>query len=215
MWTDVVLIVDRSGSMSSIKTDIEGGLDSFIEKQRKIDGEKVTVTLCQFDDEYEIVLKEKDISVFPKYELKPRGTTALLDAIGKTIVKTDERISKKDNQPDKVICVILTDGFENASKEYKRDKVFELIRQHEKDNSWKFIFLGANQDAIQEGGNFGIASGSALSYQSSVNGVKGMFGALNSGVACLRAMDSQTYNVSCQNNVDLFSEEDRDNSMKV
>ena len=115
-YTDITVILDRSGSMSTIKTDMEGGLNSFFAKQRELDG-LCKVSLHQFDDKYETVFENKDIADVPEVKLEPRGMTALLDAIGKTVNSLGLRLSElnESDRPGKVVVLIITDGFENHS----------------------------------------------------------------------------------------------------
>ncbi len=164
--TDITVVLDRSGSMEAIKSDTIGSFNSFLAEQRKVTG-RTAVTLVQFDDQYESVYEGRPLDDTPDLTddtFVPRGMTALLDAIGKTIVRTDERFARQDDPAELVIFVILTDGMENASVEYDRKKIFKLIRNRERERNWQFIFLGANQDAIAEAGNIGIASERAMTY---------------------------------------------------
>ena len=117
--TDITVVLDRSGSMTTVMHDVTGGFDKFIEEQKKVQGEAL-LTLVQFDTEYEFVHKAKNIKDIPKLEFMPRGMTALLDAMGRAITETGERLRnmKEEDRPGKVICLIITDGQENSSKEY-------------------------------------------------------------------------------------------------
>jgi hypothetical protein len=163
--TDIIVVLDRSGSMAAIKSDTEGGFNAFIADQLKVPGE-ARVTLVQFDDQYELVYSAKDIMQVPELELKPRGMTALLDALGRTIVQAGERLAamEESERPGKVIFVVLTDGLENSSKEWTREKVFGLITQQTEKYAWVFTYLGANQDAIAVGANLGFHPGLTLNY---------------------------------------------------
>jgi Mg-chelatase subunit ChlD len=165
--TVIVVVLDRSGSMVSIKSDTEGGFNAFMAEQAKQPG-NVLVTLAQFDTEYEIVYTDKPISEVPKLDLRPRGATSLLDAIGLTVVATGERLAalQEDERPAHVIVLVMTDGLENSSKEWTKEKVFELVKQQTDDYSWVFIFMGANQDAIAEGAKMGFSGDSSLTYDS-------------------------------------------------
>ena len=164
--TDITIVLDRSGSMESTKSDAIGGFNNFLAEQRKLPG-RTAVTLVQFDDQYEPVYEGRPLDDAPELTDKtfvPRGGTALLDAIGQTIVRTDQRFAKQDNPAELVIFVIITDGQENSSVEYDRAKVFKMIRSHEKEHNWKFIFMGTNQDAIAEAGAMGIMGQHAMTY---------------------------------------------------
>jgi len=156
--TDVVLVVDRSGSMSICREEAENGINHFIEEQKKAPGECL-FSLVQFDTEYEFVHRGIPIKDVPKYTLSPRGMTALLDAVGKAINETGERLSKMEepSRPGLVIFVIVTDGQENSSHEFKKDQIKEMIEFQQNTYQWKFTFLGANQDAFAEAGGLGIS----------------------------------------------------------
>ena len=164
--TDITVVLDRSGSMQSTKSDTIGSFNSFLAEQRKVTGQ-ATVSLVQFDDQYEPAYEGRPLDDAPDLTddtYVPRGMTALLDAIGRTIVRTDERFAKQGSRAELVIFVIITDGHENASKEYDREKVFKLIRSYEREHNWQFVFLGANQDAIAEAGDIGIVAQRAMTY---------------------------------------------------
>lgn len=157
--TEIVVIVDRSGSMVAIQRDAQGGLNTFIDEQKKLPGE-ATLTLVQFDTEYEMLCENKPIRDVQPYVLTPRGATALLDAMGITIAKIGERLSKtpEAQRPGKVLVAVITDGEENSSKEFTREKVFEMIKHQREVYKWEFVFIAANQDAIQAGASYGIAN---------------------------------------------------------
>ena len=155
--TDITLVVDRSGSMEEVRTDAEGGVNSFIVEQAKESGEAL-LTLMQFDTEYDLVHKGVPVSQVPAYRLVPRGMTALLDAIGRAISETGERLSNMNEQdrPGLVIFVVMTDGLENSSKEFSKDRITEMIKHQQEEYGWQFTFLGANQDAFAEADAMGI-----------------------------------------------------------
>jgi hypothetical protein len=155
--TDITLVVDRSGSMQEIQSDAEGGVNAFIEKQADEPGEAL-LTLVQFDTEYEFVHSGIPVQQVPKYELQPRGATALLDAVGRAINETGQRLAKMKEQdrPGLVIFVIMTDGLENSSREFTKSKVKEMIKEQQTKYNWHFTFLGADQDAFAEAGGLGI-----------------------------------------------------------
>jgi len=167
-YTHIAVVLDRSGSMSTCATDTVGGFNAFVEDQKKVPGE-ATLTLAQFDDVYELVHNGIALKDVPSLDFHPRGYTALLDAIGKTINDTGAWLSQKpeDQRPERVFFVILTDGAENASREFTREQIFKMIRHQEDAYKWQFIFLGANQDAIKAGAGIGIKMDSALTYNAS------------------------------------------------
>ncbi len=164
--SDVTVVLDRSGSMQSCRNDAEGGLNAFIEEQKKHPGETL-FTLVQFDTEYEFVHKGKPIREVGPCELVPRGATALLDAVGRAIAETGERLAAmpEPDRPGLVVFVIVTDGEENSSKEYTKPQIKEMIERQQNDYKWKFSFLGANQDAFAEAGDIGIALDAVANYQ--------------------------------------------------
>jgi Mg-chelatase subunit ChlD len=173
--SELVFIMDRSGSMSGIAEDMQGAMKEVIQKQKDRDGD-VLVTYVRFDSEYEEVFSEKSINDIDGFNLEPRGMTALLDAIGKTVNTVERRFNQKDeaDQPERVLFVIVTDGGENASKEFSRSQVFEMIEKAKRDNDWGFTFIGANQDAIGTGGGLGISRGSSVNYAATSVGVRSM-----------------------------------------
>ncbi len=163
--TDITLVVDRSGSMAQVREDAEGGVNSFIEQQAKEPGEAL-LTLVQFDTEYEFLHKGIPISQVPKYELVPRGMTALLDAVGRAINETGERLAKMDerDRPGLVVFVVMTDGHENSSKEFSKADIKAMIQRQQDTYNWHFTFLGANQDAFAEAGGMGIAAAGVANF---------------------------------------------------
>lgn len=147
--TEIIIVSDRSGSMQSCRTDAEGGINQFINDQKALPGE-ARLTFVQFDDHYEIVHDAIQIKDVPHYTLAPRGSTALLDAMGKAITTVGERLSKlpEADRPGLVVCVISTDGEENSSREYKAAQIAAMVKEQTEKYSWQFQFLGANIDAI-------------------------------------------------------------------
>jgi hypothetical protein len=175
--TEIVFILDRSGSMGGLESDTIGGFNSFVTKQAEIGPTNLTTVL--FDDRYEILHNGIDAkkAVLTKKEYYTRGCTALLDAIGKTINDVGKRLNKtpESQRPGKVIFVITTDGLENASVEFSYDEVKRMITHQGEKYSWEFIFLGANIDVIQEGDKLGIKEGRAFSFKSDSEGIDVMY----------------------------------------
>ncbi len=166
MKTEIICVLDRSGSMGSIASETIGGFNSFIEEQKKVEG-KARVTLVQFDNVYEMVYqgtKLKEVPVLDSNTFKPRGMTALYDAIGKTLTEQRKRI-EADKWADKVIVVILTDGGENSSQEFNQKTVQQLTKDAQ-DSLWSFVYLGANQDSFDAAQSFGINTKSHLNMVS-------------------------------------------------
>ncbi|MCL2785418.1 MAG: VWA domain-containing protein [Propionibacteriaceae bacterium] len=163
--THIEFILDRSGSMSSIKEDIEGGFNTFITDQQSQPGQ-CTVSLAQFDDVYEPVFTAIEIKDVHKLKLQPRGSTSLLDAVGRSITLLGERLAAmpEDERPHRVIVAIMTDGMENSSKEYTHAVIKQMIIQQEKVFSWEFLYMGADQDAIEVGASIGIRADRSLTY---------------------------------------------------
>ncbi len=183
--TDITLVVDRSGSMSSVRDDAEGGVNAFIAKQAQEPGEAL-LTLVQFDTEYEFLHKGVSIGQVPRYELHPRGMTALLDAVGRAINETGERLAAMDekDRPGLVIFVVMTDGHENSSKEFTKAQIKEMIERQQRAYNWHFTFLGANQDAFAEAGDLGIHAAGAANFVA--DKVAGAYEATMSKVARMR-----------------------------
>ena len=163
--THLYFLLDRSGSMQSIRTDTMGGFDAFIEEQRGAPG-RCRVTLAQFDDRYEEVYADRDLADVPPLVLTPRGTTALLDALGRFITEAGERLAAlpEDQRPGSVIVGVMTDGLENSSREWTHPRVKALIEQQTRDDGWQFLYLGADQDAIEEGSRMGFAAEKSMTY---------------------------------------------------
>jgi hypothetical protein len=193
--TEIVFLLDRSGSMGGLESDTIGGFNAFIEKQRQLEGETI-VTAVLFDDRYEILWNGIDahkVKLTDK-EYYVRGCTALLDAMGKTILDVGHRLSQisKDERPGKVIFVITTDGLENASREFTYEKVKELIKHQQEKYCWEFIFLGANIDAAKEANSIGIAMDNAYNFEASKNGVENMYCVVSEAVTEKRRSTRKT-----------------------
>ena len=161
----IAVLVDRSGSMAQCRDDMEGGLNTFVGSQAGEPGD-AEITLAQFDTKYEPVWPLSPIKDAPKYTLIPRGCTALLDAMGRFITEVGEELATRDeaDRPGKVIVCIVTDGLENSSKDWTRDKVKALVEQQCSQWGWEFVFLGADMDAVQEGASLGIPQTSSLTF---------------------------------------------------
>jgi Mg-chelatase subunit ChlD len=175
--SELVLVVDRSGSMGTCRTDAEGGINSFIKEQRGQPGE-ANLTLVQFDDKYEFVHKGTPIMEVGDYKLKPRGWTALLDAVGKAINETGERLAAmpESDRPGCVLVVIVTDGHENGSKEFTWQQVHDMVVHQQEVYNWKFTFIGADVGAFDVGQSLGLNAASILhnnpkKYQASYDAI--------------------------------------------
>jgi uncharacterized protein YegL len=166
--TDITLVIDRSGSMTSCQLEAQNGINHFIEEQKAQDSECL-FTLVQFDTEYEFVENGTPIADVKPYTLEPRGMTALNDAVGRAITETGSRLAAiaEEDRPGLVIFVVVTDGLNNASHEFTAEQVRGMIEKQEKKYSWKFLYLGANQDAFKEGGKLGVRAGCTTNYAES------------------------------------------------
>lgn len=198
--TQLLAIVDRSGSMLSCETEMRNALDQFFAEQAKEDGQCV-VDYVQFDNQYQLVYRDKPVSE-AKAVLEPRGTTALLDAIGRGMTDLGEKLSAlpEDQRPGTVLVAIVTDGGENASHEWQADAVRKLIEEQRTQWNWEVIFLGANIDAVATAGAFGIPVGNALTFDTN-----------NSDVA-VASMSAYTTTYRGTGNA-TFTDEDRKNAM--
>ncbi len=189
--TELVFILDRSGSMAGLETDTIGGFNAMLEKQRKVEGE-CRITTVLFDHDYELLHDRIDIravSPMTEQEYFVRGSTALLDAIGRTIQKlvAVQRNTAEEYRAEKVLFVIITDGYENASREFSAPQVKAMIGQEQEKYGWEFIFLGANIDAVETAGRFGIRADRAVDYVPDAQGTALNFQAMSETVACFRA----------------------------
>jgi len=194
--THIICILDRSGSMGSIINASISGFNEFLGKQKALP-DKATITVALFDDQYEILYDNVDIKnaeLLNGQVWKPRGMTALYDAIGKTINSERAKLKKLGEEaPSKVLVCIVTDGLENASNEYKGEEgkkmIISLIRECEKED-WNFLYLAANQDAFAVGTSFGISGGNTITYGATTQGVSHMSQTLNCVSTSYRSMSS-------------------------
>lgn len=184
MKTEIIVITDRSGSMTSIKKDADGGFDTFIAEQRLVPGE-CRVTQIMFDDKVETQYAAKALADVPPLNLQPRGSTALLDAIGQALNTQGARI-KAEAWAELVIVTIITDGGENASREYSRDQIKTMI-EHAEMNGWKFVFLAANQDAFAAGGSLGINPLYTKNFAATAAGTQQAYASTSATVRSLRS----------------------------
>lgn len=185
-FTAIAVVLDKSGSMAHTANDTIGGLNTFIAEQKNVPGD-ATFTLVQFNNEVEIThdfVKLADVKTLTALDYRATGGTALYDAIGFTVNKLGAKLSElpEEERPSSIIVAIMTDGEENASKTFSMHKIAEIIKHQESVYSWKFVFLGANQDAVLAAQQLNIAAGAALSYASSPTGYKSAFASVSKGV---------------------------------
>lgn len=193
-YTHIIAILDRSGSMSSVQTDAIGGFNTFLATQKK-DKTKATMSVVLFDDEYEPLYDGKDVNLSEVKELTtstfvPRGSTALYDAIGKSInsyMATFDK-AKKADRPDKVLVIIVTDGHENASSEYNLERVNKLITERKKDK-WQFMFLCATKDAFKTGAALGVSIGNTFQFANTSVGNQVMYSKMSAASLSYRGAD--------------------------
>ena len=188
--TELVFILDKSGSMSGLEKDTIGGYNSMLKKQQEVEGEAVITTVL-FDNEHTLLHDRIDIKAvrpITEKEYYAGGSTALIDAIGRTINKiiNAQKNTAADYRAEKVLFVIITDGEENASHEYSSQKVKEMIENQKDEYGWEFIFLGANIDAVETAKHFGISSDRAQSFYSDSAGTELNYCAISEAAADFR-----------------------------
>lgn len=190
-YTHIVLLIDRSGSMSSIRKDMEGGIKSFIDKQ-KLEPGICTITVAHFDNEYELLFNRVPINEVKDIEIRPRNTTALIDSMARLIKDVGEDLEKlnEDERPERVLFVTITDGEENASREYTNEMLKKLIKEQEDVYSWNFTYIGANQDAFNSASKFGGRYDKSLNYTASSSGIADMSYKLSQATTRFRSMSS-------------------------
>ena len=206
--TEMVFILDRSGSMDGLENDTIGGFNSFIKKQKKEEGEVVVSTVL-FDHQLEVIHDRVDLDEVPlltEEEYYVGGCTALLDAMGQTIhhIRKVQKSLKEEERPDKTIFIITTDGMENASTEYSYEKLRRLVEKQKREAEWEFLFLGANIDAIKEAGRFGISSDRATNYCCDSEGTKLNYEVLGKAVSNFRAKKCMAENWDMEIKKDFF-----------
>jgi uncharacterized protein YegL len=191
MKTIICLILDRSGSMAGREGDVIGGVNSFLGDQQKLP-DPASIAMVRFDTEgierFRDMGPLADCANLSNDEFKPRGGTPLLDAIGATIANLDD--DWKRENAERCIVVIVTDGDENASREYDKTKIAEMIKSRQESGKWAFIYLGANVDAFAEAGSLGIAVANTAGYQNTSKGIASSYAAASVGVATMRATGS-------------------------
>jgi len=202
--TELVFILDKSGSMSGLEDDTIGGFNSLLTKQQKEPGQAIVTTVL-FDDKYELLHDRISISGIRPITGKEYfvgGSTALLDAIGKTIAKIGnaQKYTGENQRAAKVMFIITTDGMENASREYTSGKVRQLIERQKEKYGWEFLFLGANIDAVSTAAEFGIDADRAVNYVADAQGTNLNYQAVSRAVSEIRT--SNTLNRNWKTSID-------------
>ena len=188
--TEIVFILDRSGSMAGLEADTIGGFNAMVEKQKKEPGEAL-LSAVLFDNESHVIYDRADIrKVEPMTDrqYQVRGCTALLDAIGGAVhhIANVHKYAREEDRPGRTVFVITTDGMENASRRYNRAKVQEMVKHAQEQYGWEFLFLGANMDAVSEAHSFGIRADRAVRYQCDSEGTSLNYSVLSKTVSQLR-----------------------------
>ena len=189
--TELVFILDRSGSMAGLEKDTIGGFNAMIEKQKREEGQAYISTVL-FDNHSEVIHDRVALEKVPEMterEYYVRGCTALLDAVGSAIhhIGNVHKYAREEDRPEKTLFVITTDGMENASRRYSYERVKEMITRQKEVHGWEFLFLGANIDAAREAARFGIAPERAANYHADSRGTEVIYGAVSEAVCEFRA----------------------------
>ncbi len=194
--TDITVLLDRSQSMTKRKQEAEDGLNAFVKSQQEQEG-RANFTFIKFDDHYEVALDAVDIQNVEKCALEPRGCTALLDALGKAIVNTGERLKNMHEKyrPGLVVICVITDGHENSSREFTKSRIKEMIEEQTEKYNWQFTFLGADQDAFTEGAAMGFQVDTILNYSN--ENTEQVFGSISRNVNTMRGQKAGGQMVSC------------------
>lgn len=195
--TELVFILDRSGSMGGLESDTIGGFNSLINKQKKQEG-KCYVSTVLFDDECKVIhdrVELKSVKPMTDKDYYVRGCTALLDAMGGAIhhIANIHKYSRPEDVPEHTMFVIMTDGYENASRFYTSDRVKAMIEHEKEKYGWEFLFIGANIDAVETAGHFGINEDRAVNYHADSQGTGIVYDAVASTICCMRVDEPISY----------------------
>ena len=179
--TEIACIVDQSGSMYPVKADAIGGFNQFLDEQRELEG-RANLTLTLFNHQIENVwtsMSVEEVDQLTEESYSPDGMTALMDAVGETLQRLDERLDQRDARPDRVIVLILTDGKENASRRFRRRQIADMIERRETERDWEFVFWGANIDAARVAGQMNIDEGNVSRFEATGEGLEQAFGEMS------------------------------------
>lgn len=206
-YVKIVNIIDKSGSMSSMIDMAINGFNEFIIEQKSIEGDALVSTVL-FNNQYHILYEDKELKdcyLLDKDNYKPGGTTALYDSIGKSINNELDKLGNlpKEERPEKTLCVILTDGYENASKSFNREQIKELIGEMKEDFKWEFIFLAANEDASLTAESMGISKGNSYAFSNTSLGLQDAYTAVSYA--------TKSYRMSKSTSLDNIMDDYRDN----
>lgn len=211
-FTSINIVLDRSGSMKRLSNDTIGGFNTFLADQRKVEGEAV-FTLATFSSDYTLVhdcVPLKNVSDLTVEKYQPSGYTALLDALGRTINATGIRLAamKEEDRPSQVIFVVITDGEENYSREFTREKVFEMISHQREKYSWEFVFLGCTSDQIKGAVHLGVTAANSFAYTADSAGVASSYNSISSNMTAYRSSGAKQVDFFKQTPTDLISKGD-------
>lgn len=205
-YTHITVILDRTGSMESIRDDTIGGFNAFLDEQKNEPG-KATMTLVQFDsqDPYEVLHRFKKIKKIPhltRESYVPRASTPLLDAVGRGINDLESSLSdiKEEEKPARIVVVIITDGHENSSREFRKDQIEKMIKEKQEKYDWQFVFLSADLDAIEDAMESGFHARSSMAFDKSAAGISNAFASTSKKISEYRMHKSMRME---------FDEEDR------
>jgi uncharacterized protein YegL len=192
--TELVFLLDRSGSMSGLESDTIGGFNAMLEKQRKQEGACYVSTIL-FDHEQQVLhdrLPLEDVKAMTHEEYTVRGCTALIDALGSTIehIAKIHKYARSEDVPAHTLFVITTDGMENASRSYSSQQVKDMIRKQKEEKAWEFLFIGANIDAVETAAHYGIDKDCAVNYKADQKGTRVLYNAVSNAVCSMRACGS-------------------------
>lgn len=191
MKTMICVVLDRSGSMGGREKDVIGGVNTFIDEQKKLP-DPASMAFVRFDtdniERFRAMTPLEKVEHLQPGDFQPRGGTPLLDAVGRTIMALED--DWKTEKPERAILIVVTDGEENASREYTKEKIKALIKARQDSGLWAFVYLGANVDAFHEAGQMGFAASNTAGYQNTTRGVKSMYAAASASTSHMRMSGS-------------------------
>ncbi len=205
-YTSINIILDASGSMHHLTDQTIKSFNDFLKEQKEVPGE-ASLSLAVFNHEYNLVhdfIPLQDVPNLSRENYKAEGSTALLDAIGRTVNATGAKLAalKEEERPNKIVVLILTDGQENCSTEFNHKKIAEMVKHQEEKYSWKFIFIGANMDVIAAGGSLGINKTATYSFNATQGGTQAVYSSMSAGLRSYRT-SSSTADFNMVNPTDL------------